>query len=73
MNGWAVVYERSDTGWSAYPLSLPGVGVVGPTRQKAEQLVAEAIALHLEGMAADGLPIPVADLVDVGRVQPASR
>ena len=58
MSSWTVVYERSATGWSAYVPALPGVGVAGATHEDVEDLVVEAIALHLEGLVADGLPIP---------------
>jgi predicted RNase H-like HicB family nuclease len=66
-----VVYERTATGWSAYPPARPGVGVAGTTREETEQLGAEAIALHLQGLVDDGLPIPEPDTVDIGQVEPA--
>ena len=66
-----MVYERTATGWSAYAPALPGVGVAGATREETERLAAEAIALHLQGLAEDGLPIPQPDVVDVGQVEPA--
>lgn len=68
MSTWSVVYERTPTGWSAYPPGLPGVGVAGATREETERLVAEAITFHLQGLAEDGLPIPSQDQVDVGMV-----
>jgi len=68
---WYVVYERTATGWSAYAPALPGVGVAGATRAETQQLVAEAIALHLQGLAEDGLPIPAPDTIDIGQVEPA--
>ncbi|HMD45449.1 MAG TPA: type II toxin-antitoxin system HicB family antitoxin [Acidimicrobiales bacterium] len=69
MSSWTVVYERTATGWSAYVPALPGVGVAGTTRVEVEQLVTEAIELHLEGMMADGLPIPETGIVDIGQVE----
>jgi hypothetical protein len=48
---------------------LPGVGIAGATHEDAERLVSETIALHLEGLAADGLPIPEPGGVDVGQVE----
>ena len=48
MSTWAVVYERTATGWSAYVPALPGVGVVGKTHKETERLVSGAIAMHLE-------------------------
>ncbi len=71
MSTWSVVYERTPTGWSAFPPALPGVGVTGATHEDTERLIGEAIALHLEGLAEDGLPIPEPDAVDVGQVEVA--
>jgi len=68
---WTVVFERTETGWSAYVPALPGVGVAGATRDETQQLISEAIALHLQGLAEDGLPIPAPDAVDVGQVEAA--
>lgn len=54
-----VVYERADDGgWGAYPPDLPGVGVVADTRDEARESVRKAIEMHLEGLRADGEPIP---------------
>jgi len=66
---WTVVYEQTSTGWSAYVPALPGVGVAGATREETEQLVSEAIAMHLEGLMEDGTPIPEPGSVDVGQVE----
>jgi predicted RNase H-like HicB family nuclease len=52
------VYERSATGWSAYPPDLPGVGVTGVTREEVREIVRGAIAMHIDGLREDGLPIP---------------
>jgi predicted RNase H-like HicB family nuclease len=53
-----VVYERTDTGWSAYPPELPGVGVAGSTREETRDLIRGAIAMHVDGLREDGQPIP---------------
>jgi predicted RNase H-like HicB family nuclease len=71
MSTWLVVFERTADGWSAYPPELSGVGVAGATRAETEQLAADAIALHLQGLADDGLSIPESDAVDVGHVEAA--
>lgn len=71
MNTWSAVYERTDTGWSAYVPALPGVGVAGTTRDETERLTAEAIVLHLEGLAEGGMAIPEPDVAVVGRVEPS--
>ena len=69
MTTWTVVYERTATGWSAYVPALPGVGVVAATHEETEHLITEAIGMHLEGLAEDGLPIPEPDSIDVGTVE----
>jgi predicted RNase H-like HicB family nuclease len=48
--------EGSDFGIS-FP-DLPGVISAGSTLDEARQMAAEALALHLEGMAADGEAVP---------------
>ncbi len=68
MTTWAVVYERSSTGWSAYAPALPGLGVAGGTRAEVEQLIREGIAFHLEGLAEDNLPIPDPNSIEVEAV-----
>lgn len=69
MTTWAVVYERSATGWSAYAPALPGLGVTGTSREEVERLLPDAIRFHLEGLRADGLPMPEPSAVDVGQVE----
>ncbi len=55
---YAIVIERSETGYGAYAPDLPGLGVVGESAEEVRQLIAEAIVFHLEGLKADGEPIP---------------
>jgi predicted RNase H-like HicB family nuclease len=55
---YVVVYEKSATGWSAYVPDLPGVVTTGRTKEKAKELIREAIEFHLEGLREDKLPIP---------------
>ena len=55
---YVVVYEKSDTGWSAYVPDLPGVVTTGSNKEKKKQLIREAIEFHLEGLREDNLPIP---------------
>ena len=69
MTTWTVVYERTRTGWSAYVPALPGVGAAGASHEETEQLIGEAIAMHLEGLADDGLPIPEPESVDIDHVE----
>lgn len=58
MKEYAVVFEQTSTGWSAYVPDLPGLGITGPTFEAAEQLLREGIEFHIEGLRADSEPIP---------------
>jgi predicted RNase H-like HicB family nuclease len=55
---YAIVIERAENNYSAYVPDLPGCVAIGATVEEAEQLIREAIELHLTGMREDGLPIP---------------
>ncbi len=67
---YAVIFEKSTTGYAAYVPDLPGLGVAGATIDEVKQLVREAIDFHLEGMRLHGEPIPepstVTEYVTVG-------
>ena len=58
MTDYAVVYEKTPTGWSAYAPVLPGLGVAGPTFEKTEELLREGIEFHIEGLIEDGEDVP---------------
>jgi predicted RNase H-like HicB family nuclease len=59
MRGYTVIYEQAaDGGWGAYAPDLPGLGVVGDTREEAHRLIVEGIAIHIAGLIEDGLPVP---------------
>ena len=61
MKAYVVIYERSGEGeenWGAYVPDLPGCISTGTTLEEAQRNVREAIQLHLEGLRAEGLPIP---------------
>ncbi|HVB65687.1 MAG TPA: type II toxin-antitoxin system HicB family antitoxin [Nitrolancea sp.] len=55
---YAVVVSRTDTGYSAYPPDLPGVGVAGRSLEEVLALIEEAIAFHLEGLRLHDEPVP---------------
>ncbi|KAF0102022.1 MAG: hypothetical protein FD187_173 [bacterium] len=55
---YAVVIERTSTGYSAYVPDLPGCVAAGSGLGEVETLIQEAIGLHLTGMKEDGLSIP---------------
>ena len=58
MTRYAIVIEDAGSNWAAYVPDLPGCIATGETEIEVEQLIGEAIALHLEGMREDGLSIP---------------
>jgi predicted RNase H-like HicB family nuclease len=55
---YAVIYEATATGFSAYLPDLPGVAVAGSTRDETREMVRKAVAWHLEALLADGQPAP---------------
>ncbi len=65
---YAVVIEKADGNYSAYVPDLPGCVATGDTVEAAEAKIREAIRFHIEGLKADGLPIPaptsIADYVE---------
>jgi predicted RNase H-like HicB family nuclease len=57
-HGYAIVIEDAGANFSAYSPDLPGCVATGATPEETESRMREAIELHLEGLAEDGLPIP---------------
>lgn len=55
---YLVVVEPTANGFSAFSPDLPGCVATGATREEAEREMADAIAFHIEGLRADGLPVP---------------
>jgi len=55
---YAIVIEKAMNNYSAYVPDLPGCIATGATVEEAEQMIREAIALHLTGLREDGLPVP---------------
>jgi predicted RNase H-like HicB family nuclease len=58
MKQYAVVIEKTGTGFGAYVPDLPGCVSTGPTLEETERNIREAIEFHLDGMREDGDPIP---------------
>src|SRR4029079_16589720 len=58
MKRYAIVVENAGRNLAAYVPDLPGCVATGESKEDVERLIREAIELHLEGMAEDGLPIP---------------
>ena len=57
---YAVVIEKGQSNYSAYVPDLPGCVAVGDTIEETQREIQEAIEFHLEGLRADGLPVPEA-------------
>ena len=55
---YAVVIERAAGNYSAYVPDLPGCVATGPTIPTVEQEIRDAIRFHIDGLRADGLPVP---------------
>jgi predicted RNase H-like HicB family nuclease len=55
---YAIVVEAAGSNLAACVPDLPGCVATGGTLEEVERLIREAIELHLEGLAEDGLPIP---------------
>ena len=65
---YAVVIEKADGNYSAYVPDLPGCVATGDTVEAVEVEISQAIRFHIDGLRADGLPIPaptsIADYVE---------
>jgi predicted RNase H-like HicB family nuclease len=65
---YAVVIEKASGNYSAYVPDLPGCVATGGTVQAIEAEIRDAIRFHIDGLKADGLPVPaptsIADYVE---------
>ena len=55
---YAILIERTDNGYSAHVPDLPGCIAAADTKTEVEELIREAIILHLESLYEHGDPIP---------------
>ncbi|HMN41573.1 MAG TPA: type II toxin-antitoxin system HicB family antitoxin [Phycisphaerales bacterium] len=58
MMRYLVVIEKAGKNYSAYVPDLPGCVSTGKTPAATRAAIRAAIDFHIEGMRADGLPIP---------------
>jgi len=56
---FAIVVEKAASNYAAYVPDLPGCVATGATVAEAEQRLRAAIAEHVRGLRADGMPAPV--------------
>lgn len=55
---YAVVIEKGPDSYGAHVPDLPGCVAAGESREEVIQLIREAIEFHIEGLRADGQPVP---------------
>lgn len=55
---YLVVVEKAGMNFSAYVPDLPGCVATGNTLEDVQQNIREAIAMHIDGLREDGLPVP---------------
>ncbi len=62
MTDYLVVIECDGSSWGAYCPDLPGVGVVGDSKDEVAALIETAVSLHVEALreAGDEVPEPSA-------------
>lgn len=53
-----VIEGDEETNFSSYSPDIAGVVATGATREDCERQMREAIEFHLEGLVADGEPVP---------------
>jgi predicted RNase H-like HicB family nuclease len=55
---YLIIYEKTETGYSAYAPDLPGCIAGGISFEETAELMRGAIRMHLAGMREDGDTIP---------------
>lgn len=55
---FAIVIEKAGNNYSAYVPDIPGCVATGETAAIAKGQLRHAIRFHIEGLQADGIPIP---------------
>ena len=55
---YVVIFEKGENSYGASVPDLPGCIAVGETMEEVRELIAEAIAFHIEGLQEDGDVVP---------------
>ncbi len=55
---YALVIERTSTGYSAYSPDVPGCAAAGDTEEDTRRIFQDALTAHFEAMREVGEPIP---------------
>ncbi len=58
MYRFLIIVEKADENYSAYSPDLPGCVATGKTREEVKRNMQEAIAMHVQGLLEDNLPVP---------------
>jgi predicted RNase H-like HicB family nuclease len=56
---YLIIFEKTETGFSAYVPDLPGCIATGKTKNIVEKNILDAIKFHLEGLRELNLEIPL--------------
>lgn len=64
-----VIEGTPDTNYSAFAPDLPGCVATGRSVEQCEATMRQAIALHLEGLRAEGLQVPTPSAVTASVVE----
>ncbi|MDZ7880810.1 MAG: type II toxin-antitoxin system HicB family antitoxin [Saprospiraceae bacterium] len=59
MRNYLVIYEKTETGYSAYVPDLEGCIATGRTRQEVKKHIQEAVEFHIEGLELEGVDVPM--------------
>ena len=55
---YTVVIEKTNSGFSAYVPDLPGCVAAADTQVEVEELIGEAIFMHVDSLREHGDPVP---------------
>lgn len=58
MSRYLIIIEPTSSGYSAYSPDLPGCASTGRTREEVQENMQEAIEFHIDGLRAEGQPVP---------------
>jgi predicted RNase H-like HicB family nuclease len=69
----ALIHKDAESDYGVHFPDLPGLVTAGATLDEARAFAEEALALHLEGMAEDGEPIPEPASLETVMADPENR
>ena len=55
---YTMIVERGESSYGAFVPDLPGCVAAGKDREQTLRLIEEAVTFHVEGLWAEGLPVP---------------